>query len=102
MSWISDNFTEAERKKITELAKREYQNMTPDEVALYARWESLKAVNDAEIQAQLNAIAATTEARISAIESLKQIAFDNLEAQRDAAIAWYESLIGGGDHGEES
>ena len=96
-NWIADNFTEAERHKIVELHQREFQNMTPDEVQLYARWQSLKAVSDAAIQAQLTAIENESQARIASTNQIKQAAFANLEAQRDAAIAWYESLIGGDD-----
>lgn len=100
--WIVDNFTEAERRKIAELHQREFHDMTPDEVQLYARWQSLSAVFDAEVQAQLTAIENESNARIAATNQIKQAAFANLEAQRDAAIAWYESLIGGDDDGEES
>lgn len=101
-SWISDNFTEVERHKIAELHQREFQDMTPDEVALYARWESLKAVNSAEVQSQLDAITAVCSARIETMEELKLAAFDNLEAQRDAAVAWYDRVIGGVEVGEKS
>ena len=96
--WMED-FTEEERCIINDLHQREFQGMTADEVALYARWESAKAVFDESLQAELASITATCTARINAMEEQRDIAIANLEAQKDAAIAWYESVIGGDDNG---
>ena len=94
-----EDFTEEERCIVNDLYRREFQGMTADEVALYARWESAKAVFDASLQAELDSISAACMARISAMESQRDAAIANLEAQRDAAIAWYENVIGGDDIG---
>ena len=43
-------FTEQERHAIDDIYKREFKDLTPDEVQLYARWESFKAATARETE----------------------------------------------------
>ena len=96
------NFSENERMQIDDICKRGLQNLTADEVALYARWTSANELDQAEFQAQMQTIAQTNLLLQQNAQALYNTAIASLEAQRDAAIAWYESVIGGGNVGEES
>lgn len=95
--WISQ-FTEEERNIINDLARRQYQDMTPEEVDLYTRWTTAKALADAEYQERMAAIRRESEAKVENSRIESQAAISAIEAARDAAIAFYESTFDtGGD-----
>lgn len=47
--WLA-NYTEAEKKQINDFARRNYQNLTPEETALLNRWNADKAAFELEAQ----------------------------------------------------
>ena len=47
--WLS-HYTEAQKKKINDMAKRGYQNLTPDEQTLLDAWNADKAAFEAEAE----------------------------------------------------
>ena len=96
------NFTEQERLQIDDICKRGLQNLTADEVTLYARWTTANEMDQTEYQETMAAITANATLLQSNAQAMYDTAIASLEAQRDAAIAWYESLIGGDGDGEES
>lgn len=49
--WLS-NYTEAEKKQISDFARRNYQDLTPEETALLNRWNADKAAF--ELEAEMN------------------------------------------------
>ena len=48
-NWLS-NYTEAEKKQINDFARRNYQNLTPEETALLNRWNADKAAFELEAE----------------------------------------------------
>lgn len=83
-------FTEAERHAINDIYKREMQDMTPDEVALFTKWnieqalqaEDVKVKNDAimeKLEAEKASFDAQADAAINALEQLTQAALKRLE-----------------------
>ena len=101
MLHIAD-FTEEERMQIDNICKRGLQGLTAEEVELYARWTTANELDQAEYQETMTAITTNAVLLQSNAQAMYNTAIASLEAQRDAAIAWYESLIGGDDDGEES
>lgn len=92
MSWISQ-FTEQERNIITDLAKREYQNMTAEEVQLYARWEAAKALAESDYQHALEQREAITAEKLALARAQNEAAIAAINEIRDRAIAYYESTV---------
>lgn len=48
--WLA-NYTEAQKKQINDMAKRGYQNLTPEEQNLLNSWNADKAAFEAEAEA---------------------------------------------------
>ena len=92
MSYINQ-FTEHERDIITDLARREYQNMTAEEVQLYARWQSAKAIEESDYQHALEQREAVTAEKLALARAQNEAAISAINEIRDRAIAYYESTI---------
>lgn len=88
-------FTEQERMKIDDLIKRDFENATPDEVRLYAKWEAEKALRDEEFKARLQARADESKAKIAELKRNANSARDGLKALKAAAIARLEQIDNG-------
>lgn len=91
-SWM-DQFTEAERQIITDLARREYHDMTPEEVQLYARWTAAKAQADADYQHAQEQREAVTAEKLALARQQTAAAITAINEIRDYAVAYYESTI---------
>ena len=50
------DFTNEEKERITQLYGNDFKDITPDDAQLIGRWESWKALNQAEYQAKMEAI----------------------------------------------
>ncbi len=92
MSYINQ-FTEHERDLITDLARREYQDMTPEEVQLYARWQSAKALEESDYQHALEQREALTAEKLALAQAQNEAAISAINQIRDMAVAYYESTI---------
>ncbi len=92
MSWINQ-FTEQERNIITDLAKRQYQGMTAEEVQLYARWQSAKALDESDYQHALEQREAVTAEKLALARAQNDAAIAAINEIRDRAIAYYESTV---------
>lgn len=90
--WMSQ-FTEHERDIITNLAKREYQDMTPEEVQLYARWQAAKALADSEFEHEREQREALTAEKLALAQAQNDAAIAAINEIRDMAVAYYESTI---------
>lgn len=88
-------FTEQEREQINDIIKRELKDMTPEEVRLYARWNTENALRDADFQNKMQARTDLMQARIDAANELHEAALDNLKAQKAAALARLEGIENG-------
>lgn len=92
--WMAQ-FTEAEKKEYSTMAKKNFQNLTVEEEALLARWNVAKQVFEneiAEIETELQSQFAIS--RANAIASFNQ------------SMAYLENLVngiinGGEDSGEQ-
>ena len=80
-----DEFTEHERNTIDDIYKREFQDMTPDEVQLLLRWNAAQAKNDELVKAEIAAMNDEKEARIEETRKTAETARRNLTELKDAA-----------------
>lgn len=90
-----EDFTEEERAIINDIHKRQFADMTPEEVILYGEWQGLKARLDAELVARENALKEETAASIKARQATEQAALDTLEALKDLALAKLKAVENG-------
>ena len=81
-----DEFTEEERQIITDVVRRGMQDMTPEEVTLYAEWQSCVAVNDAQYVAERDAMTAQIEAVIADHQAVTAASIEAMNAMRDLAL----------------
>lgn len=89
------SFTEEEKNIINDIYKRNFANMTPEEVQLYARWNAENALRDAEFQTKMENMRLLMQARINAANEAKTAAIDNLKAQKALALAKLERVRNG-------
>ena len=91
---ISD-FTEEQKHTIDDICKRNFENLTQDEVKLYADWQAALALDDAEFKAKQDAFSAESAARIKALDSKAKTARKNLNDLKAAALARLERIDNG-------
>lgn len=92
IDWMSQ-FTEAERNTMTDLARRNYQNMTQEELQLYTRWNSAKALADAQFELEKQQREALTAQQLALAQQQTAAAIAAIEEIKDRAVAYYESTI---------
>lgn len=92
IDWMSQ-FTEAERNTMTDLAKRNYQNMTQEELQLYTRWNNAKALADSQFELEKQQKEALTAQQLSLAQQQTAAAIAAIEEIKDRAVAYYESTI---------
>ena len=90
-----DEFTYEQKQIIDDICKRNFENLTADEVKLYADWQAAIALRDAEFQAKQDALAAESAARIKALESKAKTARKNLNELKAAALVRLERIDNG-------
>lgn len=90
-----DEFTYEQKQIIDDICKRNFENLTADEVKLYADWQAAIALRDAEFQAKQDALAAESAARIKALDSKAKTARKNLNDLKAAALARLERIDNG-------
>lgn len=88
-------YTERERAIITDLARRDYADMTKDEVMLFAEWESTKAYIESDLEAKRKALEDETKAKIELARQTEQTALNTLEAMAEAAKARLKAVEDG-------
>lgn len=92
IDWMSE-FTEEERNVMTDLARRGYQDMTAEELDLYTRWTSAKALSNAQFELEKQQREAITAGKLDLARQQTAAAITAIEDIRDAAMAYYESTI---------
>lgn len=92
IDWMSQ-FAEAERNTMTDLARRSYQDMTQEELELYTRWNSAKALADAQFELEKQQREALTAQQLALAQQQTAAAIAAIEDIRDQAVAYYESTI---------
>lgn len=72
-------------KTVDDLKRRNFENATPDEIELYAKWSSIVAMQDAEIAEHSRIRREESEAAKEATLKESQAAVDALNALADLA-----------------
>lgn len=90
-----EEYTEQERAIINDLARRDYADMTKEEVMLFAEWESTKAYIESDLEAKRQALEDETKAKIELARQTEQTALDTLEAMAEAAKARLKAVEDG-------
>ena len=88
-------FTESEMHAISDFAKREYKDMTSDEVMLYAEWRAALEIADARNIAEQNRLDDLMQSNIDMRKSEHEAAMENLRIEHEAALARLERIRGG-------
>lgn len=97
--WMSQ-FSEADRQEYVEIAKKGFQNLTPEEEAFLETWNDAKAVFDAEIAESLAEMQSAGAIATANSISARTTAILNIQSLEQAAIDAYEESLGGDDSGE--
>lgn len=79
-----NDFSIDEKHRIDQLYGNSFEGATPDDFALIARWERMKAIADVKSSEQMRLMREETEARVEAAR-----------AQRDFALAQLAKTAGG-------
>ena len=95
MRYSFEEYTEQERQTINDITRREFADMTPEEVALYAEWTSTADYLESDAQAKRDALEKETQARIEATRETEKKALDTLELMAQAARAKLEAVRNG-------
>lgn len=80
-----DEFTEHERNTINDIYRREFQDMTPDEVQLLLRWNTAQAKNDELVKAEIGNMQALYASQIEESRKTEEAARRTLSELKDAA-----------------
>ena len=94
---LTEDFTNDELHRIDVLYGTDFKEVTPGDAPLIARWERAKALQDAELQARLEALTAEAEEKKRIGAELAQSAHEALAQLRDAALARLERIDGEAD-----
>ena len=95
MRYSFEEYTEQERQTINDITRREFADLTPEEVALYAEWTSTVDYLESDAQAKRDALEQETQARIEATRETEKKALDTLELMAQAARAKLEAVRNG-------
>lgn len=85
-------FTEQERNTITDILKRNLENLTPEEVELYARWKTAVALSEAEFEAKIQAMKEESANKIEKFNEIAVTAKQNLKDLKKSALARLERI----------
>lgn len=91
----NEKFTVDETERINLLAAGRAENITQDDLELFARWKTSCALSDARFEAEREATLTKAQAEIVQREKVAKAAFDNLEAQAELAKARLELVKNG-------
>lgn len=90
-----ESFTNEEIDVINKIASGDLEGITPEDLEVYTRFQTSKAVADEKLQAELQALKDETDAKIEQSKAVNDAAVANLEAQRDLALARLEMVKNG-------
>ena len=92
-----DEFTEKERHTIDEIYKREFENLTADEVRLLLRWNANNTLHNAEFEAEQNRRNEYLNEKKKLLNDERKAAIDVLKTKKAIALARLEQV----KHGQE-
>ena len=82
-----ESFTNEEKDIINRIASGDLEGITKDDLDVYTRFQTSKALADEKLQAELQALKDETNAKIEQAQALNGAAIANLEAQAELAKA---------------
>ena len=90
-----DEFTKDELHRIDLLYGNDFQDATPDDFKLIARWEQHKVREDAEMQARIAAIEKESAARVKETTKTEKLAREILNEKAQRSRERWEALRNG-------
>lgn len=90
-----ETFTNEEKDVINRIASGNLEGITKDELDVYTRFQTSKALADEKLQAELQALKNETDAKIEQSKAVNDAAIANLEAQAELAKARLELVKNG-------
>lgn len=88
-------FTNEEKQRINVLYASDFKDVTTDDIALIQRYERYKAIEDAKVQAELQAIMDKANAQVEETRKTAQLAREQLEEQARRSRERWEALRNG-------
>lgn len=90
-----ESFTNEETDVINKIASGDLEGITKEDLDVYTRFQTSKAIADEKLQSELQALKDETDAKIEQAQAVNDAAVANLEAQRDLALARLEMVKNG-------
>lgn len=90
-----ETFTNEEKDIINRIASGDLEGITKDDLDVYTRFETSKALANEKLQAELKALENETAAKIEQSKAVNDAAVANLEAQAELAKARLELVKNG-------
>lgn len=90
-----ESFTNEEKDVINRIASGNLEDITPEDLEVYTRFQTSKAVADEKLQAELQALKDETAAKIEQSKAVNDAAIANLEAQAELAKARLKAVQDG-------
>ena len=89
------DFTNEEKHRIDVLYGNDFDGITPEDMPLIQRWEQFKAVEDAKVQAELQAIKDKAESEIEENKATAELSRSILKEKSERSKARWEVLRNG-------
>lgn len=90
-----ETFTNEEKDVISRIASGDLEGITPEDLEVYTRFQTSKALADEKLQAEMKALKDETAAKIEQSKAVNDAAIANLEAQAELAKARLEMVKNG-------
>ena len=90
-----ETFTNEEKDVINRIASGDLEGITKDDLDVYTRFETSKALANEKLQAELKALEDETAAKIEQSKAVNDAAIANLEAQAELAKARLKAVQNG-------
>jgi hypothetical protein len=90
-----EHFTIEETDRINLIAAGQAEDLTNEDMQLYARWVADCTRVSESLQILRDEMEKETAAKVEASQAIAQAAVENLEAQRDLALARLEAVSNG-------
>lgn len=90
-----ETFTNEEKDVINRIASGDLERITKEDLDIYTRYETSKALADEKLQAELQALKDETAAKIEQSKAVNDAAVANLKAQAELAKARLKAVQDG-------
>ena len=90
-----NEFTNEEKERINKLYGNDFKDIKPEDAELIGRWERMKAQEEEEHRAKLEALEAETKEKLENVKRQAAYAMESLKIKRDNAKARLERIENG-------